>query len=32
MWDLVRETSEARGRYSDATQEVGRLEADLAVV
>jgi hypothetical protein len=30
--DLIREASEARGRYSDATREVGRLEADLAAV
>jgi hypothetical protein len=32
IWDLVREASEARGRYSDATREVGRLEANLATV
>jgi hypothetical protein len=32
MRDLDREASEAKGQYSDATREVGRLEANLAVV
>jgi hypothetical protein len=32
MQDLVREASEARGRYSDASREVGRPESDLATV
>jgi hypothetical protein len=27
--DLVREAFEARGRYSDAMREIGRLESDL---
>jgi hypothetical protein len=30
--NLVHEASEARGRYSDTTWEVGRLEANLAIV
>jgi hypothetical protein len=30
--DLIREVSEVGGRYSDATREVGRLEADLAAM
>jgi hypothetical protein len=32
IWDLTREASEARGRYSDATREVGRLDADLTAM
>jgi hypothetical protein len=32
MRDLVREVSEAKGRYSSVTREAGRLEADLAAV
>jgi hypothetical protein len=32
MRDLVREASEARGQYSDTTQEVDRLESDLVAI
>jgi hypothetical protein len=30
--DLVRKASEARGRYSDVTRKIGRLESDLATI
>jgi hypothetical protein len=32
LWDLVHEASEARGRYSNAMREGGRLESDLVAV